>query len=340
MSKFDPGQARDWALTDLRGVSGCVMPSFTADQTALNEQAIRHDVRRERELGFSGFLIVGENGTTREEMRRFIDIAVDEAGDSMVTIVQAAAGTLAENVEIVQYAAGAGVDLVMPSYPTAFYPQHSDEVVEYTRAIGQASHLGVIVFAMNLWNFTRLHPSGFAPSWLEEIVETVPTVVAIKNEIGDPGVAGLAEVFTRFSGRVLVADPLEMNAPAWTRTFGMPWMGTSNYEYFGSAVPDYFDLLQKPDGYDEAMRRYWQLHPARVASGSLMKEANAGTSLVHRLLWKYQGWLNGFNGGPVRSPHMRLHDRQMVQLRSAAMAAGLPITEDEDVSFFHGRIPV
>lgn len=339
MSKFEPGQAREWAMTSLRGVAGCVMPSFTADQSRLNEAAIRHDVRRERELGFTGFLIVGENGTTQEELRRFIEIAVDEAGDSMVTIVQAAAGTLAENIEIVRFAADAGVDLVMPSYPTAFYPQHADEVVAYTRAVAEASHLGVIVFAMNLWNFTRLHPSGFAPDWLETIVDTVPNVVAIKNEIGDPGVAGLAEVFTRFSDRVLVADPLEMNAPAWTRTFGMPWMGTSNYEYFGSAVPEYFDVLQKPDGYDEAMRMYWRLHPARVATGSLMKEANSGTSLVHRLLWKYQGWLHGFNGGPVRSPHMRLHDRQMTQLRSAALAAGLPITEDEDAMFFAGRIP-
>lgn len=101
MTKFEVGQARPWALANLRGVCGCVMPSFTLDQSALNEEAIRHDVRRERELGFSGFLIVGENGTTSEEMRQFIDIAVDEAGDSMVTIVQAAAGTLAENIKIV-----------------------------------------------------------------------------------------------------------------------------------------------------------------------------------------------------------------------------------------------
>jgi hypothetical protein len=35
---------------------------------------------------------------------------------------------------------------------------------------------------------------------------------------------------------------------------------------------------------------------------------------------------------------MRLHDRQMVQLRSAALAAGLPITQDDDASFFRGRI--
>ena len=340
MAKFEPGEARTWAMENLRGVTGCLMPSFTRDQSKLNETAIRHDVQRERELGFNGFLIVGEGGTTREEMRLFIDIAVDEASDSQVTIIQAAAGTLAENIEIVQYAAKAGVDLVMPSYPISFYPAKPSEIIDYTRAIGEASHLGVVVFAMNLWNFTRLHPSGFAPDWLEEIVDTVPNVVAIKNEIGDPGVAGLAEVFQRFTGRVLVSDPLEMNAPAWTSTFGMPWMGTSNYEYFGSAVPEYFELLQQPDGYREAMLKYWKLHPARTTSGTLMKEANSGTSMVHRLLWKYQGWLNGFNGGPVRSPHMRLHDRQMQQLRKSAIDSGIPITDDEDASFFTGRIKI
>lgn len=337
MAKFEPGHVREWALTNLRGVSGCLMPSFTLDQEGLNEEAIRHDVRRERELGFTGFLIVGECGTSREEFRRLIDIAVDEAGESLVTIVQAAAGTLAENIEIVEYAAAAGVDLVMPSYPITFYPQKPAEVIDYTRAIANASAMGLIVFAMNLWNFTRLHPSGFAPDWLEELVDTVPNVVAIKNEIGDPGVAGLAEVFRRFGDRVLVSDPLEMNAPAWTTTFGMKWMGTSNYEYLGSTVPRYFDLLQRSSGYDAAMRLYWQVHPARAASGALMKEANAGTSFVHRLLWKYQGWLNGFNGGPIRSPHTRLHDRQMRQLRGAAIESGLEVTDEPDSAFFTGR---
>ena len=338
MAKFEPGEARPWAVERLRGVAGCVMPSFSLDQHTLNEAAIRHDIRREKELGFSGMLIVGECGTSGAEYRQFIDIAVDEAGDELVTIVQAAAGTLEDNLAIVRYAADAGVDLVMPSYPISFYPSTAGEVIEYTRMIAGASHMGVILFAMNLWNFTRLHPSGFAPAWLDELIETTPNVVAIKNEIGDPGVAGLAEVFRRFSDRVLVSDPLEMNAPAWTSAFGMPWMGTSNYEYMGAYVPRIFELLQNSDTFDRAMELYWQIHPARVATGALMKEANAGTSLVHRLLWKYQGWLNGFNGGPIRSPHMRLHDRQMQFLRSAAVAACIDITEDEDACFFEGRI--
>jgi dihydrodipicolinate synthase/N-acetylneuraminate lyase len=338
MAKFMAGEARAWAMDNLRGVSGCVMPSFSPDQSKLNEEAIRHDIRRERELGFTGFLIVGECGTSREEFERFVEISVDEAGDDMVTIVQAAAGTLAENVALTAMAGAKGVDLVMPSYPITFYPQSASEVVDYTRAVSNASDMGVIVFAMNLWNFTRLHPSGFAPAWLGEIVDTVPNVVAIKNEIGDPGVAGLAEVFRRFSDRVLVADPLEMNAPAWITSYGMPWMGTSNYEYFGDVIPRIHRLSHEPDGIDEAMELYWRVHPARTATAALMKEANGGTSFVHRLLWKYQGWLQGFNGGGVRSPHARLHDRQMVQLRAAAVACGMDITDESDADFFAGRI--
>lgn len=336
MAKYGPGQAREWAMQQLRGVTGCVMPSFTADLADLNEEAIAHDIARERELGFSGFLIVGECGTTPAEFRRFVEIAVAESGD-MITIVQACGDTLDDNIEMVRHAADAGVDLVMPSYPLGFYPSSGEEIVAYTRALAEASHLGLILFAMNLWNFERLHPSGFDVAWMDELVDTTPNVVAIKNEVGHPGVAGISEVFRRFGGRVMVADPLEMNSPAWTTTFGMPWMGTSNYEYFGAEVPRYFALLQDAATYDDAMDIYWRIHPARQASGTLMQEANAGTVFVHRMLWKFQGWLQGFNGGPVRAPHSRLSDRQMTVLRAAALASGLPITDLPNEDFFRGR---
>ncbi|WP_426243608.1 dihydrodipicolinate synthase family protein [Nocardioides sp. LHG3406-4] len=338
MAKYKAGEARSWALEHLRGVTGCVMPSFTADMSGLNEAGIVHDIQRERELGFSGFLIVAECGTTPVELRRFIDLSVAESGD-MVTVLQAAEPTVEANVDLIRYAADAGVDLVMPSYPIGFYPQQGEEVVAYTKALADASHLGLIVFAMNLWNFERLHPSGFAVDWLEQLVEGSPNVVAIKNEVAEPGVAGISDVFRRFSDRVLVADPLEMNSPAWTSLYGMPWMGTSNYEYFGAEVPRYFDLLQDPERYDEAMEIYWRIHPARQATGSLMKEANGGTVFVHRMLWKYQGWLQGFNGGPVRPPHMRLLDRQMRTLRAAAVASGMDVTDEPDTEFFRGRCP-
>jgi dihydrodipicolinate synthase/N-acetylneuraminate lyase len=330
---------RAWAREQLRGVAGCLHPTFTGDLSRLNEAAIRHDVEREIELGFAGMLLVGECGTTPAEMRQFIDIAVGAAGGRLVTILQAAEPTLEANIALARYAADAGVDLMLPSYPLTFYPASEEEVYHYTRTLADASPLGVIVFAIHLWNFARLHPSSFSPDLLGRLVRDCPNVVAIKNEIGAPGIAGMAQVFRRFSAAVVVTDPFEMNAPAWTSAYGMQFLGTSNYEYFGGAVPEMFRLLHEPDGFDKAMELYWSMHPARQVNMALMSEAAAGTSLVPRLMWKYQGWLNGFNGGPIRSPQPRLSDRQMTALRHGLRAAGLPVTGDPDAGFFAGRNP-
>jgi 4-hydroxy-tetrahydrodipicolinate synthase len=338
--RYTPGEARDWAREHLRGVAGCVAPTVRADFKGLNQSAIRHDVRLEKELGFAGILLVGETGTTPAETREFIDIAVDEAGGELLTILQASEPTLEHNVELVRYAEAAGVDLVLPSFPAAFYPLTEDEVYDYYSTLAGCTSLAMFVFAIHLWNFGRLHPSSFSPQLIGRLVDGCPNVVAIKNEIGSPGIAGISEVFERFNDRVVVTDPFEMNAPGWVKAYGMQFLGTSNYEYVGGVVPKMFDLLQQAGGYDAAMDLYWQVQPARQANMRLMVESTAGTSVVHRMLWKYQGWINGFNGGPVRSALSgRVNDTQMRAFRAAVAASGLPVPDEGDAAFFVGRNP-
>lgn len=337
MAKFGRGEAREWALSELKGVAGCLMPTLTSDLSGLNETAIRHDAVLERDLGFSGALLVSECGTTPDEYQKFMDIVVAEVGGELVTIVQASQSTLEDTIECVKYAERAGVDLVLLSYPLTFYPKSPDEVIAYTKAVADSTELGIIVFALDMWNFGRFHPSGFAVDWLEKMVDSIPNVVAIKNEIGVPGVAGTAQVFSRLQGKVVVTDPMEMNCAAWTAGFGMPWMGTSNYEYFGAEIPRMFDLLQA-EQLDSAMEVYWNLHPARKVL-SQVGSRTVGAKLVHRMQWKYQGWLNGFNGGPIRFPQMRIDDDQMRSLRTGLAGAGLPVTDAEDWEFFTGRNP-
>jgi dihydrodipicolinate synthase/N-acetylneuraminate lyase len=338
--RYGVGEAREWAREHLRGVAGCVAPTVRSDFSGLNHAAIRHDVRLEKELGFAGILLVAETGTTSDEMREFIDIALDEAGGELLTILQASEATLERNVELVQYAEAAGVDLVLPSFPAAFYPTTEDDVYDYYTALAGSTSLAMFVFAIHLWNFARLHPSSFSPQLIGRLVDDCPNVVAIKNEIGAPGVAGISEVFERFNDRVVVTDPFEMNAPAWAKAYGMQFLGTSNYEYVGGVVPKMFGLLQRPDGYDAAMDLYWQVQPARQANMRLMGEATAGTSVVHRMLWKYQGWINGFNGGPIRSALSgRVNDQQMSSFRAAVAASGLAVPDEADDAFFVGRNP-
>ncbi len=62
MASYRKTEARDWAKEHLRGVANVVIPSFSADLRRLNEKGIRHDIRRELELGFAGTLLVSEVG--------------------------------------------------------------------------------------------------------------------------------------------------------------------------------------------------------------------------------------------------------------------------------------
>lgn len=337
MAEYGKGEARAWSRETMRGVCGCMLPTLNSSLTAVNERAIRHDVRLEKEYGFWGTLLVSECGTTDAEMRQVIDIGVDEAKNvGLRTMLLASFPTLNNALDMVQYAQKAGVDLILMSYPLTFYPKTEDDVYAYTKAVCDATDLGVMLFCIENWNFGRLHPSAFSPDLIGRLIDDCPNVVAVKNEIGAPGVAGIAEVFYRFKDKVLVSDPFERNAPAWTMTFGMPFMGTSNYEYMGGEVPRYFKLLQEKR-FDEAMDIYWQLHPARQAANQV---GMSGGGIVHRMVWKYEYWLNGFNGGPIRQPHLRLNDAQMRALRQGLIRSGITPAPGEDADFYVGRNPM
>jgi 4-hydroxy-tetrahydrodipicolinate synthase len=70
MANYSKKQARDWAWASMRRVANVVTPTFTEDLTALNEKAIRYDIRKEIEYGFWGTLLVAETAATPEEYVR------------------------------------------------------------------------------------------------------------------------------------------------------------------------------------------------------------------------------------------------------------------------------
>src|SRR5262249_37910573 len=90
--------------------------------------------------------------------------------------------------------------------------------------------------------------------------------------------------------------------------------------------------------YDQATEIYWQLHPARKVRQALRSELSGG-AFINRQAWKFQAWLQGYNGGPLRQPTQRIHDAQMNQLRNGLVASGLTPTKDPNREFFIGRNP-
>ena len=337
--RYDPDQARQWARETLSGCCGCVLPTFKSDLSGLNETAIRHDVAMEKEIGMKAILIVSEGGTSPAEFRQMIDICVDEAGDDLVTFLQASQPTFDDMIDTIQYAEKAGVDLVLPSYPTSYHPTSYDQIFEDTKRVYDSTSLGFFIFCIDQWNFARLHPAGFPVDFLGRVADACPNMVGIKNEVGLPYAGGLIDVFEKFNDELCVTDPIEHNAPIWIKQYGMKFMGTSNYESMGDSVPRMLKLLSNDETWDEGMDIFWKNMPVRRTQSAITGQIVSLTSLVPRIIWKYQGWLIGFNGGPLRQPQQRINDAQMKQIRASAIAAGLPVREDGDELFYTGRNP-
>ena len=335
---FAKSEAKEWAEENFRGVCNVIIPSFTVDLSGLNEAGIRHDVRRNAELGFWGALLVSEAGTTPEEMRTFMEIAVDEAKGSQYFLLHGSFDSLDDTIECARDARAIGVDGLLVAYPNSFYPTTAAELGEYTRALCEKTDLAVVLFCAPHYNFERLDPSGFPLEVWHELVDQ-PNAVALKYEVGHPGVVGSWQVFSEFAGRgVLVCDPYEPNLLMWDDLYGTPWIGTSNYEYYGDTVVRYL-AAQREGRREEALRLYWQIQPARQAREALRAQA-AGANFNHRYLWKYQAWLQGYNGGPIRAPAMKLTDAQMRRAAEGLVASGLlDATPPSFAPFFEGRNP-
>lgn len=334
--EYSRSEAKTWARETFHGACNVIIPSYTSDLRSLNEAAIRHDVRRNIELGFWGALLVSEAGTTAEEMRTFMEIAVDEAAGRHRFLLQGVFDTAGDIIEMANDAREIGVDGMLLGHPNSFYPTSPQEVEDYTVDICRATDLAVVLFVVEHSNLRRLDVRGFPADVLDRLTE-VDTIVAVKYEVGRQQTANTYETFRRLQdANVLLSDPMEFTAPMWVDLFGMQWMGTSNYEYYGPYVPRLLAMLHAGKR-EEAMGEYWRIHPARQARSATM--SSGGANLVHRYLWKFQAWLNGYNGGPIRQPAMKLSDSQMRASADGVRKAGIASADESFAEFFVGRNP-
>jgi 4-hydroxy-tetrahydrodipicolinate synthase len=339
MASYLKSEAREWARERLKGCSGVTLPSYSRDLKRLNERGIRHDIEHIMKLGFSYTLLCSEVAITPEENQQFTQYARDTAGGKLGLFFHAAWGTLADNIEAVRLAEKAGADLVLLSYPPQFWPTTEQEIYDYTRALCDATQLGVMLFPIPLWGFERIHPAGMSVELVRRLLEDVPNIVAIKSEQGFPLFAGVAEMWHHFAEKAVISCPIEGDAIPLMRFLPLQFSGTSNTQWMSDYYPRAFALAR--DGrWEDAMQLFWKVHPARLANGAVQAASAPGISVLNRTAWKYQDWLAGFNGGALRAPATRIPDRFMAQLRKSLKDSGLPVTHDPDREFWVGRHPV
>ena len=332
---YTRSDVKDRVRAEWRGACNVTLPSFSQDFTGLNEAGIAHDVRRAAEQGFWGTLIASESGTTTDEYCRFMHIAAEAAPRGFKLMHHASFTTLDEMLVTAHEAESLGFEATLMSYPPTFRPKAAQEIVEFTRHYTQQTNLATVLFGVMTWGFKSLHPSGFPPEALEEMAK-FETAAAIKYEANPPAMpTGLADTLRRCGKHVLVECPLEQYAPGLIDWFGMQWIGTSSYESFGDRVPRMLKLLHEGK-WDEGMQVYWSYQPMRDAKGAF-HATFGGANLIHRPGWKYMSWLNGYNGGMLRMPQMRLNPNQMRQLRQGLQASGFKDLPPDDDGFYLGR---
>ena len=336
MPSYKKSEAREWVKERLRGVANVVIPSYTQDLTGLNEKAIRHDIRLEIEYGFAGALMVSEVAITLDEYRQFFEWASDEAKGRLMLVHHASFNTLEENILAARIAEANGAELALLSYPANFYPTTAQEVFDYTKAFCDQTNLAVMLFPVRLWGFDRLHASDIEVGLIRRMLDEMPNIAAIKAEGGLPGINGFVECHQLFGGEVVMSCPLEKDMIPLAQLVPIQYSGTSNTEYYGATIPQIFGHLQSGD-FEAANRLYWQINPARKANAAASAYMPY-TFFIHRMQWKYQGWLNGFNGGPMRQPVMRMNDGHMASLRAGLVNSGLTPTASPDKDYFVGRI--
>lgn len=328
-------EVKDRARAEWSGLCNVTLPSFTADFGGLNEAAIAHDVRHAASLGYWGTLVASESGTTTDEYMRFVEVAAEAAPAGFRTVVHLSFSTVEESIRVAKAAEDVGAEAALLSYPPSFRPGTPQDIVEHTRFVCEQTDLAIIAFGVSTWGFKGLHPAGFPIDALEEIV-ALETVAALKYEGGGAALfSAFDEVFHRCSRHALVENPMEMHIPALVRNYDVPWFGTSGYEAVGGRPVEVFEAARSGD-FGRAMEVSWSYAPAREAKGAF-HHSFAGANMIHRVGWKYLGWLQGFNGGLLRMPQMRLLPGQMKALRAGVEASGFD-TPATDEGFYAGRI--
>jgi len=332
---YTRSESKDRAREEWVGACSVTLPSFTEDFSGLNEAGIRHDVVRAADLGFWGTLVASESGTTFEEYKRFLEVAAEAAPEGFKIVSHLSFDTGVQAAEIARLSADLGIEAGLMAYPQSFRPKSPAEIVEFSRYIADASDLALIQFAATTWGFKPLSQVGFPIEALEEIAK-FDTSVALKFEGGGAALfTALTQVQDKLGDQLIVEYPQEMLIPAQHQSFGTRWWGTSAYESFGDRVPKVINALLSGNK-EEAYEIFWSYNPGREAKGAF-HATFAGANLIHRQGWKYMAWLQGFNGGQLRMPQMRLNPNQMKAIRAGWAASGfdLPAGDDE---FYAGRV--
>ncbi|MEQ8347271.1 MAG: dihydrodipicolinate synthase family protein [Sneathiellaceae bacterium] len=217
-------------MTDLRGLSA--FPITPSDRDGrVDTEAVRRLVARLRDAGVDSIGLLGSTGTyaylTRDERRRALEAAVDEAAGRTPVLVGIGALRTDDAVDLARDARAAGVAAGLLA-PVSYTPLTDDEVFQHFETVAHESALPICIYDNPGTTHFRFTPGLVAR------LSAVPGIVAVKSPAGTSSeTAGhLAEL------RGQVPEGFSLGYAAdWNATEALIAGGAAWYSVLGGILP-------------------------------------------------------------------------------------------------------
>jgi 5-dehydro-4-deoxyglucarate dehydratase len=149
------------------------------DDLSLDIEGLRHNLARLMDHPVSAVVAAGGTGEmyslTPSEHAQVVETTVEVVNGKAPVIAGVGFNRMLA-VEMAKQSAGAGADAILALPP--YYPQADEEaLVEYYRAIGDVTELGLLIYSRD-W-------ANFSPAQVERLAAKIPTLVAWKDGQAD-----------------------------------------------------------------------------------------------------------------------------------------------------------
>jgi 4-hydroxy-tetrahydrodipicolinate synthase len=332
VSRPSRSEKKDWAREHLRGLNGLVMPSFTPDFKALDEEAIRIDIRHCIKQGFTS-CTVSANGANAQQTKRMWELVREETAGKI------GMGTLGGDLAFLEKL---GCSYTMVSFPRNAKAETEEQVYAEFRRIIDSTSMAVMLYGSPVEALRKFHPSGIPLNVYDRLADH-PNVVGMK--LTHPMSAATAfELCDKLSDRLIMGPVNFDHLPLLAKSY-------KNIQWSGLWITDALQSPEKPHGVEmmdliikgrltEAMKVYWQMQPLIQGIYDLQAPLllHEGHPWLHM---KYFQWATGGNGGllPLKpaefEPTLDAAGRELI--KSNFRRAGIATTDRPEEEFLVGK---
>jgi (5-formylfuran-3-yl)methyl phosphate synthase len=176
MARYTKSEAREWARENLRGQWTTLLTPFTP-QDAVDEEALRHNIRHIRRLGVRGGGCTWGMGEfwslTRDEHTRIYDVVSDECRGQWLIGAHVTHTSAQEMLALADHAQAVGFDLLIVAAPY-FATKTEQQVIDFVKLLADRTSLAIMFYNSPQFGIVM------SPQGLKRLCQ-IPNVVGVKE---------------------------------------------------------------------------------------------------------------------------------------------------------------